>query len=140
MTLAAVSDFQLRPIGVVQSDLTDRDLAPKQGDEGAPEAWLVFDEEFADALADLAPGEDVFVLTWLHLARRDKLRVRPRSDPANAKKGVFSTRSPDRPNPVGMHRVTILAVDGTRLRVNDMEAVDGTPIVDIKPVLDEGAR
>jgi tRNA-Thr(GGU) m(6)t(6)A37 methyltransferase TsaA len=135
------SAFELHPIGTVQSDLADRDLAPKQGDEGAPEAWLVFDDELAEALADLAPGEDVFVLTWLHLARRDKLRVRPRSDPTNPVTGVFSTRSPDRPNPIGLHRVRIVAVDGTRLRVSDMEAVDGTPIVDIKPALkDDTAR
>jgi tRNA-Thr(GGU) m(6)t(6)A37 methyltransferase TsaA len=136
-----VSAFELRPIGVVSSELADRDLAPKQGDEGAPDAWLVFDEDLAEALADLAPGDEVFVLTWLHLARRDTLRVRPRSDPANPMTGVFSTRSPDRPNPLGMHRVRILEVDGTRVRVTDMEAVDGTPIVDIKPVLsDELAR
>jgi tRNA-Thr(GGU) m(6)t(6)A37 methyltransferase TsaA len=135
-----VNDFALWPIGTVRSELTDRDLAPKQGDEGAPEAWLEFDQAYADALADLVPGDEVFVLTWFHLARRDKLRVRPRSDPANPITGVFSTRSPDRPNPIGLHRVRIVAVDGMRVRVTDMEAIDGTPIVDIKPVLDGTAR
>jgi tRNA-Thr(GGU) m(6)t(6)A37 methyltransferase TsaA len=134
------SAFELRPIGVVNSELTDRDRAPKQGDEGGPEAWLVFEDDLAQALSDLEPGAEIFVLTWLHLARRDVLRVRPRDNPANAKRGVFSTRSPDRPNPIGMHRVTILAVEDTRLRVSDMEAVDGTPIVDLKPVLDGTAR
>ena len=128
--------FELRPIGVVSSELIDRDDAPKQGDEGGPDAWLVFEPEVEDALRDLQPGTEIIVLTWLHLARRNILRVRPRDNPANAKRGVFSTRSPDRPNPVGMHRVRILDVDGLRLRVNDLEAVDGTPIIDIKPVLD----
>jgi tRNA-Thr(GGU) m(6)t(6)A37 methyltransferase TsaA len=130
-----VSAFELRPIGVVSSELTDRDDAPKQGDEGAPDAWLLFEPGLEDALRDLQPGSEIIVLTWLHLARRNILRVRPRDNPANAMRGVFSTRSPDRPNPVGMHRVQILAVDGTRLRVNDLEAVDGTPIIDVKPVL-----
>ncbi len=130
-----MSAFELRPIGVVSSELTDRDDAPKQGDEGAPDAWLLFEPGLEDALRDLQPGSEIIVLTWLHLARRNILRVRPRDNPANAMRGVFSTRSPDRPNPVGMHRVQILAVDGTRLRVNDLEAVDGTPIIDVKPVL-----
>ena len=127
--------FELKPVGYVRSALDDRDRAPKQGDEGAPEAWLVFDGEVDDALRDLEPGEDILVLTWLHLARRNVLRVHPRSNPASARKGVFSTRSPDRPNPIGLHRVTILAVDGRRVRVNNLEAIDGTPIVDVKPVL-----
>ena len=130
-----MSAFELRPIGVVSSELTDRDDAPKQGDEGAPDAWLVFEPGLQDALRDLQPGSEIIVLTWLHLARRNILRVRPRDNPANAMRGVFSTRSPDRPNPVGMHRVQILAVEGTRLRVNDLEAVDGTPIIDVKPAL-----
>src|SRR5262249_51938393 len=107
-----VSDFELRPIGTVRSELTDRDDAPKQGDEGAPDAWLEFDREYATALADIKSGDDVFVLTWFHLARRDKQQVRPRSDPNKPMTGVFSTRSPDRPNPIGLHRVTVLAVDG----------------------------
>ena len=121
--------------GWVESPLVDRDLAPKQGDEGSPEAWIVFDEEVSEALRDLQPGTEVIVLTWLHQAHRDVLRVHPRDDPANPEQGVFSTRSPDRPNPIGLHRVQILAIDGTRVQVRDLEAVDGTPIVDVKPVM-----
>jgi tRNA-Thr(GGU) m(6)t(6)A37 methyltransferase TsaA len=135
-----VSTFELRSIGTVESALTDRDDAPKQGDEGGPEAWLKFDEQMLEALRDLKPGDEILVLTWLHLARRHVLRVHPRSDPARTPMGVFSTRSPDRPNPIGLHRVTILAIEGTGVRVNDLEAVDGTPIVDIKPVLHEHDR
>jgi tRNA-Thr(GGU) m(6)t(6)A37 methyltransferase TsaA len=126
---------ELLPIGTVESSLTDRASAPKQGDEGAPEAWLVFEEDVAEALDGLAEGDDVLVLTWLDRARRDVLRVHPRGDRANAPQGVFNTRSPDRPNPIGLHRVTVVAVEGRRLRVRDLEALDGTPIVDLKPVL-----
>jgi tRNA-Thr(GGU) m(6)t(6)A37 methyltransferase TsaA len=139
-TVQPMTAFELKPIGVVQSELDDRDRAPKQGDEGGPDAWLVFDSGVEDALRDLKPGSEVLVLTWLHLARRHVLRVHPRSDPARVKQGVFSTRSPDRPNPIGLHRVTVLQIDGTRLKVNNLEAVDGTPIVDVKPVLDEHDR
>lgn len=128
--------YEIHPVGVVASPLTDRDDAPKQGVEGAPEAWLVFDPTVADAIADLAVGDDVFVFTWLHQADRSVLAVHPRDDPANPLTGVFSTRSSDRPNPVGLHRVRVLAVDGLRIRVADLEAIDGTPIVDVKPVLD----
>jgi tRNA-Thr(GGU) m(6)t(6)A37 methyltransferase TsaA len=135
-----VTAFELTQIGVVSSDLTDRDDAPKQGDEGAPAAWLVFDDAYDEALRELGPGEEIIVLTWLHLAQRDVLRVRPRDDPANPMRGVFSTRSADRPNPIGMHRVRILEADGRRLRVSDMEAVDGTPIIDVKPVLSQTDR
>jgi len=106
-----------------------------QGVEGAPDAFLVLDEEFADASRDLKPGDDVFVLTWLDRGRRDVLRVHPRGDRSNPERGVFSTRSPDRPNPIGLHRVEILAVEGTRIRVRNLEAVDGTPVLDVKPVL-----
>ena len=127
--------YELRAIGRVESPLVDRDDAPKQGDEGAPEAWIAFDSAVRDAYADIAAGDEVLVLTWLHLAQRDKLRVHPRSDPARALTGVFSTRSPDRPNPIGMHRVEVVAVDGDRIQVRDLEAVDGTPVVDVKPVL-----
>jgi tRNA-Thr(GGU) m(6)t(6)A37 methyltransferase TsaA len=127
--------LQLRAIGWVQSPLSDPALAPRQGDEGGPEAVLVFDEDVAEAARDLAPGSEVFVLTWLHLARRDVLSVRPRDNPNNPLTGVFATRSQDRPNPIGLHRVTIVAVDGRRVRVRDLEAVDGTPVVDVKPVL-----
>jgi tRNA-Thr(GGU) m(6)t(6)A37 methyltransferase TsaA len=128
--------YEIRPVGVVESPLVDRESAPKQGGEGAPEAWLVFEPTVADALSDLAVGDDLFVLTWLHQAERDVLVVHPRGDPANPLTGVFSTRSPARPNPVGLHRVRVVAVDGLRVRVADLEAIDGTPIVDVKPVLD----
>jgi tRNA-Thr(GGU) m(6)t(6)A37 methyltransferase TsaA len=123
------------PIGMVESPLTDRATAPKQGDEGAPDAWLVLDEELAEALEGLALGDEILVLTWLDRARRDVLRVHPRGDPARAEQGVFATRSPDRPNPIGLHRVTIVAIDRARVQVRPLEALDGTPVLDIKPVL-----
>jgi tRNA-Thr(GGU) m(6)t(6)A37 methyltransferase TsaA len=106
-----------------------------QGTEGAPDAWLVLDEALADASRELRPGDDVFVLTWLDRARRDVLRVHPRGDRSSPERGVFSTRSPDRPNPIGLHRVEVAAIDGTRIRVRNLEAVDGTPVLDVKPVL-----
>jgi tRNA-Thr(GGU) m(6)t(6)A37 methyltransferase TsaA len=127
--------YDVVPIGKVQSPLTDKDTAPKQGHEGSPEATLVFEERVLDALDGLAVGDEVLVLTWLDRADRDVLKVHPRSDPANPIQGVFNTRSPDRPNPIGLHPVTILAIDGNRIRVRDLEALDGTPIVDVKPVL-----
>jgi tRNA-Thr(GGU) m(6)t(6)A37 methyltransferase TsaA len=127
--------MDLVPIGTVESSLTDLAAAPKQGDEGAPEAWLVFDARVTEALDGIAAGDELLVLTWLDRARRDVLRVHPRGNPANPEQGVFNTRSPDRPNPIGLHRVTVLAIDGARLRVRDLEALDGTPIVDLKPVL-----
>jgi len=129
-------EVALRPIGWVESVLRARGDAPKQGDEGAPDAWLVFEADVADGLADLEVGADVLVLTWLDRADRTVLRTRPRDDPAQPERGVFSTRSPDRPNPIGLHRVRILAVDGRRLQVGDLEALDATPILDVKPVLD----
>ena len=127
--------MELTAIGTVESPLRSRAEAPKQGDEGAPEAWLAFDAAVAAGLEGLAAGDEVLVLTWLDRAARDVLRVRPRSDAARPETGVFATRSPDRPNPIGLHRVTVLEVDGTRLRVRDLEAIDGTPILDVKPVL-----
>jgi tRNA-Thr(GGU) m(6)t(6)A37 methyltransferase TsaA len=130
-----VSRFELRPIGRVESPLTDRERAPRQADEGAPEAWLVFDAAVLDGLRDLRPGDGVLLFTWLDRARRDILRVHPRSDPSRPEQGVFSTRSPDRPNPIGLHRVEVLAVEGLRVRVGSLEALDGTPIIDLKPVL-----
>jgi tRNA-Thr(GGU) m(6)t(6)A37 methyltransferase TsaA len=130
----------LRPIGRVQSPLRDRDSAPLQADEGAPAAWLVFDEALADALKDLGPGDEVLLLTWLDRADREVLTVRPRGDPRNPLTGVFSTRSPDRPNPIGVHRVTVTARQGNRVQVQALEAVDGTPIIDVKAVLDAADR
>jgi tRNA-Thr(GGU) m(6)t(6)A37 methyltransferase TsaA len=135
-TVAAA--YAVRPVGRVESPLADRETAPKQGFEGAPDAWLVFDPDVAEGIRDLAVGADVFVLTWLHQARRDVLAVHPRDDPRNPETGVFSTRSQDRPNPIGLHRVRIAAVDGLRVLVHGLEAFDGTPVVDIKPVLGGG--
>lgn len=132
--------YELRPVGRVESKLVDRADAPLQGTEGAPEAWLVFDQALNACITDLRPGTEILVLTWLHRARRDILRVHPRGNPDNAEEGVFSTRSPDRPNPIGLHRVRIVDVDNNRIRVRDLEAIDGTPIVDIKPVLSERDR
>ena len=126
---------EIRAVGYVRSALTDRATAPKQGDEGAPDAWLEFGAEFAAAMRDLEPGADVLVLTWLDRADRDVLVVHPRGDQSRPPTGVFATRSPDRPNPIGLHRVTVLRVDGLRVLVRDLEALDGTPIVDVKPVL-----
>jgi tRNA-Thr(GGU) m(6)t(6)A37 methyltransferase TsaA len=127
--------FDVVQIGTVESPLTDKASAPKQGFEGAPEAWLVFDPSVEDALDGIKPGDRVIVLTWLDRADRDVLRVHPRDDAANPMRGVFGTRSADRPNPIGLHPVEILEVDGHRFRVRDLEALDGTPIVDVKPVI-----
>jgi tRNA-Thr(GGU) m(6)t(6)A37 methyltransferase TsaA len=127
--------YEIRPIGYVESPLVDREGAPKQGFEGAPDAWLVFDPGVAVGIRDLTVGADIFVLTWLHRARRDVLAVHPRDDPRNPETGVFSTRSQDRPNPIGLHRVRVATIDGSRVLVRDLEAFDGTPIVDVKPVL-----
>ena len=132
---APTGPYELRPIGTVRSTLTDPAIAPKQGDEGGAEAWLELDDSVRAAVRDLGPGDEVIVLTWLHRARRDVLEVHPRDDPSNPLRGVFSTRSADRPNPVGLHRVTIAAVDATRIRVTELEAIDGTPILDVKPAL-----
>ena len=130
--------FEVVPIGRVESALADVASAPKQGDEGAPEAWLVFEPDVLDGLGDLRPGHRVVVLTWLHRARRDVLRVHPRDDVSTPEHGVFATRSADRPNPIGLHPVDILEVEGLRVRVRGLEAVDGTPVLDVKPVLHAG--
>jgi tRNA-Thr(GGU) m(6)t(6)A37 methyltransferase TsaA len=127
--------YQVRAIGWVESPLVDRESAPRQGDEGAPDAWIAFHDDVLDGLADLAVGSDVIVLTWLDRADRGVLTTRPRDDAARPLTGVFSTRSPDRPNPIGLHRVQIAAIDGTRVKVRNLEALNGTPIVDVKPVL-----
>lgn len=127
--------MELFAIGTVESSLIDRQVAPKQGDEGAPEADLVFNAEMLPGLDGLEPGDEVLVLTWLDRAFRDVLKVRPRNDFSAPHKGVFATRSPDRPNPIGLHRVTIVGIDGARVRVNQLEALHGTPILDVKPLL-----
>lgn len=127
--------YQMRPIGWVESSLVDTADAPNQGDRGAPDAWLVLDPEVREGIRDLAVGSEILVLTWLHRARRDELATTPGDDPTGPELGVFSTRSPARPNPVGLHRVSVLAVADGRVRVRPLEAVDGTPLVDIKPVI-----
>lgn len=128
--------MELRPIGRVESPLADRATAPKQGDEGSPEAVLVFDARLKEGLRSLRAGNEAIVLTWLDRADRGVLSVHPRGDLSRPEEGVFSTRSPDRPNPIGLHRVEIVAIEGARLRVRNLEAIDGTPILDLKPVLD----
>jgi len=132
-----MTTFELRSIGRVESTLTALDQAPRQADEGAPSAWLVFEEEVREGLANLRRGDQLIVLTWLDRARRDVLVVHPRGDTSRPREGVFSTRSPHRPNPIGLHRVQVVAVEGLRVQVNHLEAVHGTPIVDVKPVLNE---
>ncbi len=132
--------YQVVPIGRVESPLKDRAQAPRQGDEGAPAAWLVFEPEVAEGLPDIAAGTEIIVLTWLDRAARDVLVTRPRDDPARPVTGVFSTRSPDRPNPIGLHRVQVVATDGLRILVRPLEALDQTPIIDVKPVLGPAAE
>jgi tRNA-Thr(GGU) m(6)t(6)A37 methyltransferase TsaA len=129
--------YEAIPVGFVESTLTDRAQAPRQGNEGAPDAWLVFDPAFGEGVRDLAAGTEIIVLTWLDRADRSVLVTRPRDDPWRPPVGVFSTRSPDRPNPVGLHRVRIVRRDGLRLLVGPLEALDGTPVIDVKPVLDK---
>ena len=132
-----VPTFELRPIGRVESTLTALEAAPRQADEGAPSAALVFDERVRDGLANLRAGDQLIVLTWLDRAQRDVLVVHPRGDVSRPREGVFSTRSPHRPNPIGLHRVQVVAVEGLRVQVDHLEALNGTPIVDVKPVLAE---
>ena len=129
------SSYDVVPIGRVESPLTDPATAPKQGREGSPEAWLVLEPEILEGLDGIAAGDEVILLTWLDRADRDVLRVHPRDDVANPMRGVFSTRSADRPNPIGLHPIQIVEIDGNRVRVRDLEALDGTPIVDVKPVI-----
>jgi tRNA-Thr(GGU) m(6)t(6)A37 methyltransferase TsaA len=129
--------YELRPIGRVESTLTDTASAPRQADEGAPEAWLVFDPEVGEGLRDLVPGTEVILLTWLDQARRDVLLVHPRGETTRPETGVFNTRSPHRPNPIGLHRVRLVAREQNRILVSNLEAVDQTPILDIKPILGE---
>lgn len=130
-----MTSFKVKAIGRVESPLTDLESAPRQADEGAPEAWLVFEPDMLEGLLSLRSGDEVMVITWLHRARRDVLSVHPRGDASRAQEGVFSTRSPHRPNPIGLHRVEITAIDGRRIRVRHLEVLDGTPIIDVKPIL-----
>jgi tRNA-Thr(GGU) m(6)t(6)A37 methyltransferase TsaA len=128
-------DGTLRPVGVIRSQLQNLEDAPMQGIEGAPDAWLEVEPWAAEALDGISAGDQLIVITWFHRADRAVLKVHPRSDPRNPLTGVFATRSPDRPNPLGLHPVTVRAIDGRRLRVGPIEAIDGTPVVDLKPVL-----
>jgi tRNA-Thr(GGU) m(6)t(6)A37 methyltransferase TsaA len=132
----ATEEFSIRPIGHIHSTLRTRDEAPRQGDEGAPDAWLEVEAAFARGLSGIAAGDEVVVITWLHRADRDVLEVHPRDDPEATLAGVFATRSPDRPNPLGLHLVTVREISGTRLRIGPIEAIDGTPVIDVKAVLD----
>jgi len=127
----------LVPVGIVRSSLKSREEAPKFNTEGAPDAWVEIDPAVRDALHGLVVGQDIILITWFHQSHRDVLQVHPRGDLRRPLTGVFATRSPDRPNPLGLHRVTILELDGTLMKVGPLEAIDGTPIVDIKPVVAE---
>ena len=129
------TQYTLLPIGLLRSPLTQREDAPNQGGEGAPDAWLDVNPALAAGLEGIAAGQEIIVITWLHQSRRDILKLHPRWDTTQPLTGVFATRSPDRPNPLGLHRVTVRAVEGTRLQIGPIEAIDGTPVVDIKPVL-----
>lgn len=129
------TDFMVRPIGRVESPLVSTADAPRQGDEGAPEAYLILDSDVQAGLNGIATGADLIVLTWLHRADRTTLTVHPRGDVSRPEQGVFSTRSPSRPNPIGLHRVRVLGIDEARLHVSGLEAIDGTPIIDLKPIL-----
>lgn len=130
-----MKEFILKQIGLVQSSLKEREKAPRQGKEGAPEAWVKINDDVLDALDGLEVGQEIILLTWFHLSDREILKVHPRNELKNPLTGVFATRSPDRPNPVGLHPVTILEISGNQIRVSPLEAIDGTPIIDIKPVI-----
>jgi tRNA-Thr(GGU) m(6)t(6)A37 methyltransferase TsaA len=135
MVDSTATDFTVRPIGRVQSPLTSTADAPRQGDEGAPDAYLILDPDVQAGLDGLAVGDEMILLSWLHEADRGVLKVHPRGDLSRPEQGVFTTRAPSRPNPIGLHRVRVLGIDGPRLHVSSLEAIDGTPIVDLKPVL-----
>ena len=128
-------NYTIAPIGIIRSPLVNRETAPRQGYEGAPEAWLEVFTAVADGLRGLYVGDEIILLTWLHRSERGVLQVRPRGEYDTPLTGVFATRSPDRPNPIGLHRVTVLEIDGQRLKIAPIEAIDGTPVIDIKPVL-----
>ncbi|HEX9035956.1 MAG TPA: tRNA (N6-threonylcarbamoyladenosine(37)-N6)-methyltransferase TrmO [Ktedonobacterales bacterium] len=131
----SLSDYVLSPIGVIHSVLKRREDAPMQASEGAPDAWIEVEAAVTDGLSGIAMGDDLIVITWLHRAHRDTLLTHPRNDKSQALRGVFATRSPDRPNPLGLHRVTVRTIEGNRMQVGPIEAIDGTPVVDIKPAL-----
>jgi tRNA-Thr(GGU) m(6)t(6)A37 methyltransferase TsaA len=133
------TEYSLYPVGFIHSPLKHREEAPRQGGEGAPDAWLEVNPMVADGLDGIGVGDEIIVITWFHQAHRDILKLHPRGDKTMPLTGVFATRSPDRPNPLGLHRVTVLEVDGHRLKVGPIEAIDGTPVVDIKPVLSQPA-
>jgi len=137
MKVQKKNSLQVRPIGVIRSKIKERSKAPKQGSEGAPDAWLEVRPFAVRALDGLARGDEIIILTWLHRAHRDVLKFHPRSDPKRRLTGVFATRSPDRPNPIGLHQVAIRRIAKNRLRIGPIEAIDGTPVIDIKPVLCE---
>lgn len=130
------NDYVLHPVGLIRSPIKRRKDAPKQGREGAPDAWLEVNPDVSAALDGVSVGDEIIVVTWLHLARRDDLRVHPRGDTGIPMAGVFATRSPDRPNPLGLHRVKVLEIAKNRVKIGPIEAIDCTPVVDIKPTLD----
>lgn len=132
-------NYVLNPIGSIRSSLQTRKDAPKQGYEDAPDAWLEIHDAYTPALQGISAGDALIIITWFHLSNRDTLHVHPRGDRRNPLTGVFATRSPDRPNPLGLHRVRVLELAGARIKIGPIEALDGTPVVDIKPVLDESA-
>jgi tRNA-Thr(GGU) m(6)t(6)A37 methyltransferase TsaA len=136
----AKNTYVIKPVGVIRSTLTRLEDAPRQGDEGTTEAWLDLADSVAPGLLGISVGDELFILTWLHRAERDVLQVHPRGDPRRPLAGVFATRSPDRPNPIGLHQVTVQEVSGRSLRIAPMEAIDGTPVIDIKPVITLDAK
>lgn len=133
--MSTATEFRLHPVGIIRSTITRREVAPRQGYEEAPDAFIDIESDVQAALDGLAIGDEIIVITWFHQSKRDVLKVHPRRDPNNPLTGVFATRSPDRPNPLGLHRVTIREIKGNTLKVGPLEAIDGTPVVDIKPVL-----
>ncbi len=133
------TEYSLSAIGFLHSPLKQLGEAPRQGREGAPDAWLEVNASVAEGLEGIEVGDEIIVITWLHKAQRDILKVHPRGDETVPLAGVFATRSPDRPNPLGLHRVTVLSIAGERIKVGPIEAIDGTPVVDIKPVLPQSA-
>jgi tRNA-Thr(GGU) m(6)t(6)A37 methyltransferase TsaA len=134
-----LNNYNIEPIGIIHSELTNREVAPRQGYEGAPDAWIEVYATVAEGLDSTAVGDEIIVITWFHQSQRDTLKVHPRDDLSNPLTGVFATRSSDRPNPLGLHRVKVLEIEGNRLKVGPIEAIDGTPVVDIKPVLTQSA-